>query len=146
MKTISRRGLIKTFCALPLLACLPKTGSAQGLPDLAQLKAGYARRLKTILGAGKLPYIDIESSCNSTRVDIDAIARSIERLDIGLMALSADIGEGRFRKGVRFDNLSERLLAKYPDRFIPVGNGGQPPALTEGPDEVLEAPGDPPGP
>jgi hypothetical protein len=28
-----------------------------------------------------------------------------------------------------------RLLASYPDRFIPVGNGG----LTESPDEFLDA-------
>lgn len=55
------------------------------------------------------------------------------------MALSADIGKGQFEKGVRFDNLSEKLLASYPDRFIPVGNGGQPPTLIEATDEFLNA-------
>jgi hypothetical protein len=55
------------------------------------------------------------------------------------MALSADIGKGQFEKGVRFDNLSEKLLVSYPDRFIPVGNGGQPPVLTEAPDAFLDA-------
>lgn len=139
MNTMTRRHLIKMFCALPLVACLSRTANAQNLPDFSQLKAGYAQRLKKILAAGKLPYIDIESSCDSSRVDIDAIAQSMDRLNIGLMALSADIGKGQFRKGVRFDNLSERLLASYPDRFIPVGNGGQPPALTEAPDEFLDA-------
>jgi hypothetical protein len=63
----------------------------------------------------------------------------MDRLDIGLMALSADIGGDQFRKGVRYDGLSERLLASYPDRFIPVGNGGQPPALTQAPEEFLDA-------
>jgi hypothetical protein len=91
------------------------------------------------LGAGKLPYIDIESSCDSSRGNVDAIAQSMDRLDIGLMALSADIGKVQFSTGVRFDNLSARLLASYPDRFIPVGNGGQPPALTEAPAEFLDA-------
>ena len=114
-------------------------GHAQNLPDFSQLKAGYAQRLKNILAPGELPYIDIESSCNSSRVDIGAIAQSMDHLNIGLMALSADIGKGQFRKGCRFDNLSERLLANYPDRFIPVGNGGQPPVLTEAPDEFLDA-------
>jgi len=109
------------------------------LPDISELKAGYAQRLKSILSTGTLPYIDIESSCNSAKVGIDSVAQSIERLNIGLMALSADIGKGQFTKGIRFDGLSERLVASYPDRFIPVGNGGQPPALTEAPDEFLDA-------
>jgi len=136
---ITRRDLLKTFCALPFIACLPRLGYAQNIVDFPQLKTGYAKRLKKILAAGGLPYIDIESSCNSTKLDIDSIAKSMDRLNIGLMALSADIGKGQFEKGVRFDNLSERLLASYPDRFIPVGNGGQPPALTEASDEFIDA-------
>ncbi|MDP3285925.1 MAG: hypothetical protein Q8M56_15960, partial [Desulfobacterales bacterium] len=136
---ITRRDLLKTFCALPFIACFPRLGNTQNIVDFSQLKTGYAKRLKKILAAGELPYIDIESSCNSTKLDIDSIAKSMDRLNIGLMALSADIGKGQFEKGMRFDNLSERLLAGYPDRFIPVGNGGQPPALTEASDEFLNA-------
>ncbi|MFH1869093.1 MAG: amidohydrolase family protein [Pseudomonadota bacterium] len=139
MNAITRRRLVKTICALPFVAGLSGNSNAQGKREFAQLKAGYRERLKKILATGQLPYVDIESSCSSTRIDIDAIAQSMDRLNIGLMALSADIGEGQFKKGVRFDNLSERLLANYPDRFIPVGNGGQPPALTEAPDEFLNA-------
>ena len=131
--------MIKTFCMLPLWACAPRMGIAQGIGDLSRLKAGYAQRLKKILASGELPYIDIESSCNSTRLDMDFIAKSMDSLNIGLMALSADIGKGQFEKGVRFDNLSERLIARYPDRFIPVGNGGQPPALIDAPDEFIDA-------
>lgn len=136
---ITRRDLLKAFCMLPFLAFLARVGTAQNIIDFSQLKTRYAQRLKKILAAGKLPYIDVESSCNSTKLDIDSIAKSMDRLNIGLMALSADIGKGQFEKGVRFDNLSERLLASYPDRFIPVGNGGQPPALTEASDEFLDA-------
>ncbi len=135
----TRRRVIKTLCTLPLWACAAGNAFAQDADRTARLKGGYAQRLKKILAAGRLPYIDIESSCNSTRLDIDAFARNMERLDIGLMALSADIGDGQFDRGVRFDNLSERLTARYPDRFIPVGNGGQPPALTNAPDEFLDA-------
>lgn len=136
---LTRRSLIKTFCALPLVACMPRLGHAQNSVDFPKLKSGYAQRLKKILAAGELPYVDIESSCNSTKLDMDFVAKSMDRLNIGLMALSADIGKGQFKEGVRFDNLSERLLANYPDRFIPVGNGGQAPALTEAPDEFLAA-------
>lgn len=136
---ITRRRLIKTLCALPFVASLPGTGNARNVVDFSKLKSGYAQRLKKILSTGELPYIDIESSCNSTKLDIDFIAQSMDRLNIGLMALSADIGKGQFEKGVRFDNLSDRLLASYPDRFIPVGNGGQPPALIEASNEFIDA-------
>ncbi|MBI5750723.1 MAG: amidohydrolase family protein [Hydrogenophilales bacterium] len=136
---LSRRSLIKTFSALPFLACLPKLGNAATIANFSKLKEGYAQRLKNILAAGELPYIDIESSCNSTKLDMDFVAKSMDQLNIGLMALSADIGKGQFKQGVRFDNLSERLLAQYPDRFIPVGNGGQAPAFSETPDEFLDA-------
>jgi predicted TIM-barrel fold metal-dependent hydrolase len=125
--------------ALTLVAILPRMARGKDIPDFSQLKAGYAQRLKKILAAGELPYIDIESSCNSRKLDIDLVAKNMDRLNIGLMALSADIGKGQFEKGVRFDNLSERLLASYPDRFIPVGNGGQRPALTEATDEFFDA-------
>lgn len=136
---ITRRGFIKTLPALPFVAGLSGVTMGRDIPGYSQLKAGYAYRLKKILAAGELPYVDIESSCNSTKLDIDSLAKSMDRLNIGLMALSADIGKGPFKEGVRFDNLSERLLASYPDRFIPVGNGGQRPALTEATDEFLDA-------
>jgi len=134
-----RRRMIKAMLGLPLAAALPGVGRAQGMPDFGVLKAGYAQRLKKILAAGELPYVDIESSCNAGRLDMDFVAKNMDRLNIGLMALSADIGQGEFKKGVRFNNLSEKLVAAYPDRFIPVGNGGQPPALTEAPDEFMDA-------
>lgn len=139
MNSITRRFFLKILCAVPLFACLPGTGIAKNLTDISQLKVVYAQRLKRILGNGTLPYIDIESSCNSSKVDIDTIAQSMDSLSIGLMALSADIGKGQFKKGVRYDKLSERLGESYPDRFIPVGNGGQPPVLTEASEEFLDA-------
>ncbi len=137
MTTITRRGMLKLLCALPLSAWLP-ANAGSGV-DAAALKTGYARRLKRILAKGGLPYIDVESSCNPRKVQIDAVAAAMDRHGIGLMALSADIGKKQFRKGVRYDDLSARLLADYPDHFIPVGNGGQPPELTEAPGEFLDA-------
>ncbi|BCB26093.1 hypothetical protein SKTS_09790 [Sulfurimicrobium lacus] len=118
---------------------MPVLGRADDRVEFAKLKSGYAQRLKKILAAGGLPYIDIESSCNSTKLDVDHVAKNMDDLNIGLMALSADIGKGQFENGVRFDNLSQRLLASYPDRFIPVGNGGQAPALTEATDAFVDA-------
>ena len=139
-QTIGRRRFLQSCGAVSCACWLGSAGAnATTAIDSMQLKAGYAQRLKKILAAGALPYIDIESSCNSGRLDIGALAASMDRLNIGLMALSADIGRGQFDRGVRFDGLAERLLAAYPDRFIPVGDGGQPPALTEAADEFLDA-------
>jgi len=135
---LMRRRFLKLALSLPV-ALLAASGHASDIQAQMRLKSGYATRLKRILATGALPYIDIESSCNPNKVDIDALARSLDELNIGLMALSADPTRGQFKKGVRYDNLSERLLAQYPDRFIPVGNGGQPPFLTESPDEYLAA-------
>lgn len=134
-----RRRFNQSLLALTLAACFPSIALGQSRGDFSQLKTGYAQRLKKLLAAGKLPFIDIESSCNSSKVDIEALAQSMDHLDIGLMALSADIGKGQSSRGIHFDNLSERLLAAYPDRFVPVGNGGQPPELTQAPAEFLAA-------
>ena len=139
MNGMSRREFIGACLATPLLWASPLSSlAAQGI-DVLALKQAYSARLKKILASGALPYIDIESSCNPGKVDIDAVASAMDEYNIGLMALSADPGKNQFNKGVRYDRLSERLLAAFPDRFIPVGNGGQPPFLTEVADEFLDA-------
>ncbi len=135
---ITRRDLIKTLCTLPLLSLLPALAGAEAI-DLAGLKAGYLKRLKAILAAGELPYIDLESSCSAKNLDIDFIASRMDRLNIGLMALSSDIGNREFKTGRFSDDLQERLLASHPDHFIPVGNGARPRALTEATDEFFNA-------
>lgn len=134
-----RRQLLKLALLSPALL-LARPGKADDAsPLVMNLKSGYAARLKRILVTGALPYIDIESSCNPNKVDIDAVAHQMDDLNIGLMALSADPTESQFKQGIRYDNLSDRLLAQYPDRFIPVGNGGQPPFITEAADEFFAA-------
>jgi len=135
---LMRRQILKLALSVPAVLVAASV-HATDIPAAMRLKSGYATRLKRILATGALPYIDIESSCNPNKVDIDAVARRLDDLNIGLMALSADPTGGQFKQGVRYDNLSKRLLAHYPDRFIPVGNGGQPPFLTEVPGEFFAA-------
>lgn len=86
--------------------------------DGAALRQGYAKRLKAPLADGHPPYIDIESSCNPQKLDLDDIAKALDSQHIGLMALSADIGKGPYERGVRYDPLNQRLLVAYPDRFV----------------------------
>lgn len=134
---LNRRQLLQGLGATPLGGLLPAL--AEEAPDFKTLKQGYSQRLKKLLLQGVLPYVDLESSCNSQRFDADAFARDMDALGIGLSAMSADIGRGQYAQGVRYDDLSERLLARYPDRFIPVGNGGQGPCFLETPGEFLAA-------
>lgn len=131
---LTRRTVMSAVAALPIF--LPGTPRATESPvagavDVARLKEGYRQRIQRILAAGGMPYIDIESSCNPGKLDLDDLAKALDELQIGMMALSADIGQGAFERGVRYDDLNSRLLQRYPDRFIPVGNGGQGPALME---------------
>ena len=119
------------------MAALP--ASAQDALDIDALKRGYAQRLKGLLSRGVLPYVDIESSCDSRQFDMDSFAAQMDSLGIGMVAMSADIKKGPFGQGVRYDDLSQRLQARYPSHFIPVGNGGQGPSLLEAPDEFLAA-------
>lgn len=138
VKQIPRRLLIKGGAMLPLMLSMPGL-LASDLEKVDHLKRGYATRLKNLLTAGKLPYIDIESSCNPTKVDITWVAQQMNELSIGLMALSADPTRNQYEQGIRYDDLSTRLIESYPEMFIPVGNGGQPPFLTESTDTFFEA-------
>src|SRR5450830_102022 len=128
---ISRRKSLKMLGALPLLLNGMVSAQAAQAVDAEALKRGYTQRLKTLLAAGELPYIDIESSCNANQADIASIVKIMDGLHIGLLALSADLGKGMFEKKVFYDPLAAKLVQDYPDRFIPVGNGAQAPAFTD---------------
>jgi hypothetical protein len=110
---MNRRSFIRLASALPFLSGLPLAAQAEDSAAFARLKSGYAQRLKNILTAGGLPYIDIESSCNSAKIDIDAMAEGMDKLGIGLMALSADLKENSFNQGIRYDALAARLIADF---------------------------------
>ena len=134
---LNRRKLLQYGGALPLIRSLPAV--AQESLDIEVLKQGYAKRLKGILSRGILPYIDMESSCDSRQFDMDSFATQMDALGVGMVAMSADIKKGPFAQGVRYDDLSQRLQMRYPTHFIPVGNGGQGPSLLDAPDEFLSA-------
>jgi len=133
----AKRRTLRIIALSPFMLYSAASLPARQIPPAEVLKAGYRKRLAALLGKKVLPYIDVESSCNPTRLDIDSLASSMDDLDIGLMAMSADISGGQFDRGVRYDPLSARLVGKYPDRFIPVGNGGVPPAWRKDPEGFL---------
>lgn len=132
VKPLSRRHWLLAALPTPLLVHAQAERADSAIAQTAdRLKPGYARRLKRLLAQGHLPYIDIESSCNARNLNMAGLARQLDDLHIGLMALSADPGDQPDKAGGSHNHLSETLAASYPDRFIPVGNGGQPPNITE---------------
>lgn len=135
MSHINKRRLLKTFSTLPLWGIGAGLGWGQATEsaiDAAALKQAYMARLKRLLAAGELPYIDIESSCNPHKIDIADLASAMDRLHVGLMAMSADIGKEMAERKELYHPLSRQLSIDYPDRFIPVGNGGQAPSFADG--------------
>jgi predicted TIM-barrel fold metal-dependent hydrolase len=132
-----RRRILRVIALSPLLLYGAAAVAARQIPPVEHLKAGYRRRMTEMLGRKALPYIDVESSANSDELDIEALAKTMDALDIGLMALSATISSQQYKRGVRYDPLSVRLVERYPERFIPVGNGGVPPAWTQDPEAFV---------
>ncbi len=106
--------------------------------DIATLKPGYLKRIAAIRAGGRLPIFDIESSYNPTRLDLPAFATAMDKEGIAVMALSADQPGDLVDKGQRWSDDSFRLIAAHPDRFLPVGNGGNHPAWTRSPDRFLD--------
>lgn len=96
--------------------------------DMSALKPGYLKRIAAIRAGGRLPIFDIESAYNPTRLDLPAFAAALEGEGIAVMALSADQPGDLVDKGRRWSDDSFRLVGAYPDRFLPVGNGGNHPA------------------
>jgi predicted TIM-barrel fold metal-dependent hydrolase len=62
----------------------------------------------------------------------------MDKEGIAVMALSVDQPGELVEKGHRWSDDSFRLVAAYPDRFLPVGNGGNHPAWTRSPDRFLD--------
>ena len=134
----TRRQALRLIALGPLLLYGAAALPARQIPPVEQLKAGYRKRLAAILGRKSLPYIDIESSCNPDELDMDSLAASMDALGIGMMALSADVSGKAYRQGIRYDLLAARLVEKFPDRFIPAGNGGVPPVWRQDPQGFLQ--------
>lgn len=105
--------------------------------DVATQKPGYTRRIAAIRAGGRLPIFDIESSCNPTSLDLPAFAAAMDKQGIAVMALSADQPGRLVDRGETWSDQSFELVARYPDRFLPVGNGGNHPAWTRHADRFL---------
>lgn len=136
---MNRRTILK-LSGLPLVAgLLPFHARAVEPFDFKTARTGYLNRLSAVKKEGVVPVIDIESSYDPTRINLDSFTRSMDRAGIALMCLSADQPGNLVKEGLFWSNHSLEACTKYPSHFIPTGNGGNHPAWTRVPEKFLEA-------
>ena len=105
---------------------------------MRRLKGLYLERIAAIRKSGSLPVIDIESSYNPLRMNLPEFAKAMDRAAVAQMALSVDQPGQLVNQGARWSHHAHELIAAYPDRFIPTGNGGNHPAWTLEPARFLD--------
>ncbi|MFZ4118427.1 MAG: amidohydrolase family protein [Polynucleobacter sp.] len=88
--------------------------------NFSKLKQGYLDRIQSIKKSGILPIIDIESSYNPKDFDLESFVRAMNRAGIAQSCLSLDPPSG----GPLWSDAGNQLAIKFPEYFIPTGNGG----------------------
>lgn len=106
--------------------------------DLSRLKMGWRQRLDSIRKSGTLPVFDIESSYHPIRIDLAAFTKAMDRAGIAQMALSVDQPGELVQKGETWSHHAFELSRRFPEHFVPVGNGGNHPAWTRNPERFLD--------
>lgn len=136
---MNRRRFLANVAASAFVMGCPAFGVRAGERfDLAALKPLWAKRLEQVAAGGQIPIIDIESSCNPNKLDIDAFIKVMDSQGIALSALSADLPKGDWEKGKRWSGLSHKLMDRAASHFIPTSNGGVDPAWTRDPGGFLD--------
>lgn len=88
--------------------------------NFSQSKQGYLNRIYSIKKAGTLPIIDVESSYDPTDFDPDSFVKAMDRAGIAQSCLSLEPPRG----GSLWSDAGNKLAIKFPEYFIPTGNGG----------------------
>jgi len=102
--------------------------------DFIKSKTGYINRIQSIKKSGNIPIIDIESSYNPSFFDPENFVRAMDRSGIALSCLSLDPPRG----WPIWSDSSNQLAIKYPEYFVPTGNGANDPAWTNSPKYFLD--------
>jgi len=113
--------------------------SKEDIPfDLDYLKSLWKDRINAILEEGRLPIIDIESSFNPGKVDVQDYARSMDDNAIALTAFSPQVGKKKYqKKGALWHDGARRAVSADPTRFIPTSTAGIYPAFTQEPEAFV---------
>ena len=91
-----------------------------------QHHAKWRLRIQSLLDAGKLPKIDMETSWPEeiVRSEVPSIFPLMDELGIALVAADGKQRRPDGTAGYRWSDYTLEAADKYPDRFIPVTNGG----------------------
>jgi predicted TIM-barrel fold metal-dependent hydrolase len=97
------------------------------------LHAKWRARIQSLLDAGKLPKIDMETSWSEDAVRgyVPEIFPLLDELGIALIAADGLQRKADGSAGYRWSNYMSEAAEKYPDRFIPTTNGGTSPNWLE---------------
>ena len=97
------------------------------------LHAKWRTRIQSLLDAGKLPKIDMETSWSEDAVRgyIPEIFSLLDELGVALIAADGYQRKADGSAGYRWSNYMLEAAEMYPDRFIPTTNGGTSPNWLE---------------
>lgn len=99
--------------------------------EAIKAKSGYLERLRKIKSSGVLPIIDVESSYDAQRIDLDDFVKSMDSAGVAMICMSVDQKGDLIRKGQIWNDHALDAFQRFPTHFIPTGNGGNHPAWTK---------------
>lgn len=116
---------------LVLLISLSGAAHGSGLIQLdydkGELEARWKARIRSLLNAGKLPKIDMETSFQEKHLSkyVPEIFEVMNELGIALFAADGyQAGASNAHEGYRWSDYIRGVVNRHPDRFIPTSNGG----------------------
>ena len=134
MPGLSRRQVLRVLCAASAVGCPSGDGPVAGCTGLWATEGALGRSAEEAAcsrGAAVYRYRKLLQR-REARHRLDGTEHRAAQY-------RAHGAFGRFReetgslRGYVYEPLSERLIERYPQLFLPVGNGGQPPAPDRGP-------------
>lgn len=135
--------MLRRVCAVLSLSFLCAVTNAQGSPELYRVQnatsgtqaleskvhpyhSKWRSRIQSLLDVGKLPKIDMETSWPEevVRDEVPSIFPLMDELGIALIAADGKQRRSNGDAGYRWSDYLLEVADEYPDRFIPVTNGG----------------------
>jgi hypothetical protein len=123
---LSALAIAADFSPIPSVSRMMDVAKADLPFDLATLKHNWKQRIEAMRVAGIVPMIDIESN-PSEEMDMQAFARQMDNEGVALIAFSGLTQRRGWSDAARY------AVAADPWRYIPTGDGGNPPAWRNNP-------------
>jgi hypothetical protein len=108
------------FSPIPAVSSMKDVSKAPVPFDLVTLKRNWKQRIEAMRATGIVPLIDIESN-PSEEMDIQSFGRQMDKQGVALIAFSGLSQKRGWSDAARY------AVAADPWRYIPTGDGGNPP-------------------